>query len=126
MVSGRPELGRESVLEHGTSRSGRWLRENRIRFALAIAVSEGVLVAFDVIDGVLALVVALLLILFYFAYGRKLRWDWAREGSWVAATSQAFVALVPVLVIVIGTLALIGVAVIAVVALVLLFSDRRQ
>jgi hypothetical protein len=125
MVSGRPELGRESVLEHGTSRSGRWLRENRVRFALAIAVIEGLLVVFDVIDGLLALLVALLLLLFYFSYGRKLPWDWAREGSWVAATSQAFVALVPVLVIVVGTLALIVVGVIAVVALVLLFADRQ-
>jgi hypothetical protein len=125
MVAGRPELGREPVLEHGTSRSGRWLRDNRIRFALAIAVSEGVLVAFDVIDWLPALLVALLLVLFYFAYGRKLRWDWAREASWIAATSQAMVALIPVLAILVGTLALIGVAVIAVVALVLLFSDRR-
>jgi hypothetical protein len=125
MVAGRPELGREPVLEHGMSRSGRWLRENRIRFALAIAVAEGVLVAFDVIDWLPALLIALLLLLFYFAYGRKLSWDWAREASWIAATSQAMVALIPVLVIVVGTLALIGVAVIAVVALVLLFADRR-
>jgi uncharacterized membrane protein len=125
MVSGRPELGRESVLEHGTSRSGRWLRDKRVRLAFGLAVVEGLLVAFDVIDGLIALLVALLLLLFYFSYGRKLRWDWAREASWVAATSQAFVALVPVLVIVIGTLAIIGVAVIAVVALVLLFADRR-
>jgi hypothetical protein len=107
------------------TRSGRWLRENRIRFALAVAVSEGVLVAFEVINGWVALLVAMLLLLFYFSYGRKLRWDWAREASWIAATSQAFVALVPVLVIIVGTLALIGVAVIAAVALVLLFSDRR-
>jgi hypothetical protein len=125
MVAGRPELGREPVLEHGTSRSGRWLRENRIRFALAIAVVEGLLVAFGVIDWVPSLLVALLLVLFYFAYGRKLRWDWASEASWIAATSQAMVALIPVLVIVVGTLALIGVGVIAVVALVLLFADRR-
>jgi hypothetical protein len=125
MVAGRPELGREPVLEHGTSRSGRWLRENRVRLALGIAVVEGVLVAFDVIDWLPALLVAALLVLFYFAYGRKLRWDWGREATWVAATSQVFVALVPVLVIVVGTLALIGVAVIAVVALVLLFADRR-
>jgi hypothetical protein len=125
MVSGRPGVGRESVFAHGTSRSGRWLRDNRVRFALAIAVIEGLLVVFDVIDGFLALLVALLLLLFYFAYGRKLPWDWAREASWVAATSQAFVALVPVLVIVVGTLALIVVGVIAVVALVLLFADRR-
>jgi hypothetical protein len=125
MVAGRPELGREPVLEHGTSRSGRWLRDNRLRFALAIAVSEGVLVVFDVIDWLPAVLVALLLVLFYFAYGRKLRWDWGREASWIAAASQAMVALIPVLVVLVGTLALIGVAVIAVVALVLLFSDRR-
>jgi hypothetical protein len=125
MVAGRPGLGRQPVLEHGTSRSGRWLRDNRVRLALAIAVVEGVLVAFDVIDWIPALLVAALLVVVYFAYGRKLRWDWAREASWVAATSQVFVALVPVLVIVVGTLALIGVAVIAVVALVLLFADRR-
>jgi hypothetical protein len=125
MVAGRPELGREPVLDHGTSRTGRWLRENRIRLALAIAISEGVLVAFEVINGWAALIVALLLLFFYFTYGRRLRWDWAHEASWIAATSQAFVALVPVLVIIIGTLALIGVAIIAAVALVLLFSDRR-
>lgn len=125
MVAGRPELGREPVLEHGTSRTGRWLRENRIRAALAIAVAEGVLVAVDAIDWLPALLVAALVLLFYIAYGRKLRWDWAREATWVAATSQAFVALIPVLVIIVGTLALIGVAIIAAVALVLLFSDRR-
>jgi hypothetical protein len=125
MVAGRPELGREPALEHGTSRSGRWLRENRIRFALAIAVVEGILVAFDVIDWLPALLIASLLLIFYFAFGRKLRWDWASEASWIAATSQAMVALIPVLVIVVGTLALIGVGVIAVVALVLLFADRR-
>jgi hypothetical protein len=125
MVAGRPELGREPALEHGTTRSGRWLRENRLRLALAIAVAEGVLVAFDVIDWLPAVLIALLLLLFYFAYGRKLRWDWAGEASWIAATSQAMVALIPVLVIVVGTLALIGVGVIAVVALVLLFADRR-
>jgi hypothetical protein len=54
-----------------------------------------------------------------------LRWDWARQASWIAAASQGLVALIPVLAVVVGTLALIGVAVIAVVALVLLFADRR-
>ena len=125
MVAGRPELGRQPVLEHGTTRSGRWLREYRVRVALAIAVVEGLLVALDVIDWLPALLIAALLLLFYFTYGRRLRWDWAREASWIGATSQTFVALIPVLVIVIGTLALIGVGVIAVVALVLLFADRR-
>ena len=125
MVADRPELGRESVLEHGTSPLGRWLRTNRLRLALAIAVSEGILVAFDVIDWLPAVLIALLLMLFYFVYGRRLRWDWARQASWIAAASQGLVALVPVLAVVVGTLALIGVAVIAVVALVLLFAYRR-
>jgi hypothetical protein len=125
MVADRPELGREPVLEHGTTPTGRWMREKRIRLALAIAISEGVLVGLGVINGWVAFLVALLVLLFYVSYGRKLRWDWAREASWIAATSQAFVALVPVLAIIVGTLALIGVAVIAAVALVLLLSNRR-
>ena len=47
--------------------------------------------------------------------------------TWIAAASQALVALVPVLVVVVGTLALIVASpLLAVVALVLLFADRAS
>ncbi len=123
MVFGRGNVA--GVLEHGQSRPARWLRDNRVRIALWIAVVEGVLVAFDVIDAWVAIVLGAILIAFWLTVGRNLRSGLARNSSWIAATSQAFVALVPFLVFIVGTLALIAVGILAVVALVVLFGDRR-
>jgi hypothetical protein len=123
-VIGRPEL-QQPVLEHGSTRWGRWLRRYRLRIAFWAAVAEGILLIFGVIDRWVALVVAVAIIAGYFLLVSRLRSPLARDIGWTAAVSQALVALVPVLVILVGTLALIGVAVIAVVALVILFADRR-
>lgn len=102
-----------------------WLRERRLRLALWIAVAEGVLVAFHVIPWWVALLAAAGLLAVYVAYGRSARAPAVRQASWIAAASQVMVALIPVLVLVIGTLAVIGVAVLAIVALVFLLRDRR-
>ena len=114
-----------SVVEHGSSSGGRWLRARRLKIALWIAVVEGLLVAVHVISWWIALPIAAALILFYLFVGRETRSDLVRQTSWIAAASQALMALVPILVIVIGTLTLIIVGVLAVVALVVLFADRR-
>ena len=113
------------VVQQGTSRPGRWLREHRLGLALSIAVVEGLLVVLDQISGWLALLVAALVLAFYVTVGRGLRRDTARQAAWVAAMSQVLVALVPVLVFVIGAVALIAVALLAVVAIVALLADRR-
>jgi hypothetical protein len=113
------------VLEHGSSRSARWLRTYRTRIALWIAIVEGVLVVFDVIDVLPALVIAALVIVAYFWLAQRLRPGLARDALWIGAVSQAMVALVPVLVLVVGTLALIGVGILAVVVLILLLTGRR-
>jgi hypothetical protein len=118
-------LERGAVVEHGTNRPGRWLRERRVRVALWIAVIEGVLVVFHAISWPIALIVAIAVVVLYFSAGNRLRSDLAGQIAWIAAVSQALVALVPVFVFIVGTLALIIVAILAVVALVLLFSDRR-
>ena len=123
MSEGRFEL--PQTLEHGSTRTGRWLRTNRLRLALAIAVVEGVLVAFRQIPWSIALLVAVAAVIFYFWLGRELGSDIARQASWIAAFSQLLVAFVPVLVLIIGTLAVIAVAILAVVALFVLFGDRR-
>ena len=60
----------------------------------------------------------------YFWLGRRVTWDAGRYAFWIAAASQALVALIPILVIVVGTFALIAVGFIAVIALILLFTDR--
>lgn len=113
------------VLEHGTTRPGRWLRGRRFWIALTIAALEGVLVVADVIPGWVALLVAVAVIALYLLAGRRARIDAVRQLSWVAAASQVCVALVPVLVAVAAALALVAVAVIAVVAVLVLVADRR-
>jgi hypothetical protein len=113
------------VLEHGSSRSSRWLRAYRIRIALWIAIIEGVLVVFDVIDVLPALLIAALVVGAYFWLSQRLPAGLARDALWIGAVSQAMVALVPVLVIVVGTLALIAVGILAAVVLVLLLTGRR-
>jgi hypothetical protein len=115
----------QPALEHGTSRPGRWLRHYRLRIAFWIAVVEGILLVFGMISRWGALLVAVLVILGYFAIASRVRSPLARDVVWIAAVSQALVALVPVLLIVVSTLALIAVGILAVVALIVLFGDRR-
>jgi hypothetical protein len=113
------------VVEHRRSRPARWLREHRIWIAIWVAVAEGVLVVFDQISKWVALAVAAAVLAFYALVARNLRNDVGRQVSWIAALSQVFVAMVPVLVFVIGLFTLIVVGILAVIALVLLFADRR-
>jgi hypothetical protein len=115
----------QPALEHGTTRASRWLRRYRTRIAFWIAVIEGILLVFHAINRLGALLVAVLIIVGYFAITPRLRSPFARDLAWTAAVSQALVALVPILVILVGTLALIAVGVLAIVALVVLFGDRR-
>lgn len=114
-------LERGALVEHGSSRGGRWLRERRVRIALWVAVIEAVLIILDQISVPIALIIAIAIVILYFSAGNRLRSDAAGEIAWIAAVSQAFVMLVPVLVILGVTLALIIVAGLAVVALILLF-----
>ncbi|MGH3102791.1 MAG: hypothetical protein ACRDN6_01670 [Gaiellaceae bacterium] len=116
---------RHPALEHGTSRTGRWLRARRARIALWIAVAEGLLVVFDVIPGSIALLVGAGVIALYLFVGRRLAFDAARQVSWVAALSQVLVALVPVLLFFVSVLAILALAVLALIALFALFADRR-
>jgi hypothetical protein len=118
-------LERGAVIEHRTSRPGRWLRERRVRIALWLAVIEGALVVLHAISWPIALVIAIAVVVLYFSARDRLHSDLAGQVAWIAAVSQALVMLVPVFVFILGAVALIIVAILAVVALVLLFSDRR-
>ena len=115
----------QPALEHGTTRTGRWLRRYRTRIAFWIAVVEAILLVFHAISRWGALLVAALVIVGYFALSPRLRSPLARDVAWIAAVSQALLALVPILVILVGTFALIAVGVLAIVALAVLFGDRR-
>ena len=124
MVFGRPEL-EGPVLEHGTTRTGRWLHRNRTTIAVGIAVAEAVLLVLGAIHRPAALAVALLVIVGYFWLARRLQSPLLRDVAWIAAVSQAFVALVPVLLFVVTAVAVVAIAIVAIVALVVLFSRRR-
>jgi hypothetical protein len=119
------ELGRGQVVEHRSTRPGRWLRERRIRLALWVALIEGLLIVVDVIPWGLALVVAVGIVVVYFVLRDRVGSDTVRQAGWIAAASQALVAVVPVFVAVATVLALVVLAIIGIVALLVLLGDRR-
>jgi hypothetical protein len=117
----------QPMIEAGTTRTGRWLRERRIRLTLWVAVIEGVLVAVTAdLTKWTVLVIAAILLAFYVVAGRNLHWDVGRQLSWIAAASQALAILVVVLAFVLGFVAIVAVVIFAIIALVYLFSDYRR
>ncbi len=113
------------VVEHDTSRGGRWLRLHRTRLALWIAVVEAALVVFGVIPRWPAFVVAVGLLAVYVFVGRTVRSDTVRNLSWIGAVSQLLIVALPVLLALITFAAIVAVAILAAVALAFLFLDRR-
>src|ERR687884_987005 len=100
-------LGSGPMIDHRSSRAGRWLRARRIRIAFWIAVIEGVLVVIHAISWWAAVALAAIVVLSWFSFGHRLRSDTARQAGWIAAVSQSLVVLVPILLAIVGTLALI-------------------
>jgi len=113
------------VVEHESSRAGRWLRLHRTRIALWIAVFEAALVVFGVIPRWPAFVVALGLLVFYVLVGRSVRSDTVRHISWIGAVSQLLIVALPAVLALITFAAIVLVVILAGVALAFLFLDRR-
>jgi hypothetical protein len=117
----------QPMIEAGSTRIGRWLRERRLRLALWVAVVEGLLVALTPdLTKWTVLVLGVILLAFYMVAGRNLGWDVARQLSWIAAASQALAILVVILAFILGLLAIVAIVSFAIIALVYLFSDSRR
>jgi hypothetical protein len=117
----------QPAIEAGSTRGGRWLRERRIRVALWVAVIEGLIAAFSAdIGRWTILVMAVIVLAFYIVAGRQLRWDVARQLSWIAAASQVLAILVIVFAFVLKLIAIVIIVGFALVALVYLFTDHKQ
>lgn len=117
----------QPVIEAGSTRTGRWLRERRVKLALWVAVIEGLLVALTHdLTRWTVLILAAIVLAFYMLAGRNMKWDVGRHLSWIAAASQALAILVVILAFVVGLIALVLVGIFAVLALVYLFSDSKQ
>jgi hypothetical protein len=114
------------IIDHRTSRSGRWLRSRRMRIALWVAVIEAIIVAFEEsVSRWTVILLAAAAIALYFWGSRSLRSDIGRQILWIAAASQALAVTAVLLAFIVGVFVLALAAVFAVIALVLILSDRR-
>jgi hypothetical protein len=113
------------AIEHGSSRTGRWLRERRLRLTLWIAAFEGILYLVGVLHWWAAVVLALIAVGLYWFVGRNSRVDTFRQVTWIFASVQLLVLLVPLALGILKAVAIAVIAVIAIVALVVLFTERR-
>jgi hypothetical protein len=117
----------QPAIEAGGTRIGRWLRERRLRITLWVAVIEGLIAAFSADIGRWTIIaMAVVVLAFYVLAGRNLKWDVARELSWIAAASQVIAILVVIFAFILKLIAIVVIVGIALVALFYLFSDRRQ
>ena len=119
------DLGHPRPIEAGSTRLGRWLRERRLRFAVWIALVEGILLIVHAIPRWPALLLAAGLVVVALSVRRNLESDSMRQTLWVIGVSQALVILIPLLLIVVGTLALVALGLLALGALLVLFTERR-
>ncbi len=113
------------VLEHRQRRTTRWLRENRLRVAVLVALVETGLVVVDVLAWRWAVVAAGAVFAFHFFVGRRTPYDTVRQLSWAAAVSQTLPVLLPLVAVAASALVVLAVLVAAAVVLTLVIFGRR-
>ena len=102
-----------------------WLRENRLKVALGIAVAEGLFVALEEdFSRVTVIVIAIPVVLFWLLAGRSLDSELGREISWILAMSQALAVVAAIVAILIPAIALVLAGIFGAVAAYLLYHDR--
>jgi hypothetical protein len=112
------------AIEHGSTRSGRWLREHRLRFTLWIAAFQGLLYIFHVLHWWEAVALAVIAVGFWWYVARAHRSDALREIGWIFAASQLLVLCVPVALSIVKAIAIGVIALLAIGALIFLFRER--
>ena len=119
-------MSTDYALDHESSRTGRWLRARRTRFALWLAVIEAIVVAlFHDASRWTVIGLAIIAWLLWLYAGRRSRSDSIRQVSWIFAASQLLAVLAVILAFIVFWTAIIAVAVFAVIALFFVFTDRR-
>ena len=102
-----------------------WLRENRLKVALGIAVAEGLFVALEEdFSRVTVIVIAIPVVLFWLLAGRSLDSELGREISWILAMSQALAVVAAAVAVLIPAIALVLAGIFGAVAAYLLYHDR--
>ena len=102
-----------------------WLRGNRLKVALGIAIAEVLFVSLEEdFSRITVIVIAIPVILFWLLAGRTLDSELGREISWILAMSQALAVVAAIIAILIPTVALVLAGVLGAVAAYLLYHDR--
>ncbi|HEY0415931.1 MAG TPA: hypothetical protein VGC78_06050 [Gaiellaceae bacterium] len=114
------------AIDHGSTRSGRWLRERRLRFTLWLAAVEGLLYLFHVLHWWVAVALAVIAVAFYLYVAREHRSDAVRHAGWILAASQLLVLVVPLALSLLKAIAIGVIALLAIAALVFLFTERSK
>jgi hypothetical protein len=117
-------MDEERVVEHGQGAAARWLRDRRLRIALLVAFVESLLVLFSEHGWRYVLIAVVVSLAAYWFLGRRLG-GVAYEITWVAAVSQLLAVLVPVLWVLVKTLAIIVLVGLALFLLAALLLDRH-
>lgn len=120
MLTGSPH-----AIEHGSSRTGRWLAARRVRFSIWIAVLEAIVVLFSH-DLTKWTVIALAAVcVLAYALGRGTRSQTLREVLWILAVSQCIATVAVVLGFIVKWALITAIVIGAVLGLIFLFLDRR-
>jgi hypothetical protein len=118
--------GSATAIEHGTSRTGRWLRARRNRFALTIALVESIVVViFHDVSRWTVIALGIVAFAIYWFAGRASQSDTFRQTSWILAASQLLAVLAAVLAFILLWTAILAAVVFAAIALFFVFTDRR-
>lgn len=117
------------VLEHRTGRLAPWLREHRLRLALILAAVETALVLTEVVGWFSIILIAAAVFAFHVFVGRRARFAWLRQMSWIATLAQVLPAVVPVVVglaiVALSTLLVLALIAAAIAVVLWLFFSRR-
>jgi hypothetical protein len=119
------QSGGGGTIEHGTTKTGRWLKERRLRIVLWIAVIEGIVVAVSPsLTKWTVIAIAIPILAVYAFWGRNASSHTARQVAWIGGASQALAVVVVILGVLLSWLPLVLAAIFAAIALYFLFSDR--
>jgi hypothetical protein len=113
------------VVEHRESTPSRWLRERRLRIALLIAFVESLIVLFSDHGWWYVVGAAAVALFLYWLARRQSEHRLVHEATWILAVSQLIALLVPVLWVLVKTIAIIVLVALALFLLAALLLERH-
>ncbi len=115
------------MIDHGGSKPASYLRTHRLRLTLWIGAIEGFFALIGWIPNLAIVLLTVVAVGFFALVGRKYESSLARHLSWIFAGSQLVALVIPAVLAVAEKFIAVGVvAVIVVVALIVLFTERER